>query len=176
MPTVLEEPATRSGLRAEPTQHFSSSSWRRTDVKGRLVLWSAPTGVAISDSPKTTLSRPDSFRPPVAPVSEKPSPNAVAQLRDISGLTAGQLARALGVSRRSIQGWIAGSPMAGVHAERVSRVLKYVQGLDGAPEERRAQLLDSSSGLSVFHAWEQANGRSAEVRPQAYSVRDLLDV
>lgn len=176
MSTVLERPATTSGLRTAAAWRFFSSSGNVADAKQRLAIWNAPTGIAMSHESTTTSSRPALFSSRVAAAPEKQPPNAVAQLRDLSGLTAGQLARALGVSRRSIQGWIAGSPMAGIHAERVFLMLRHVQSLDGSAEERRAQLLDSSSGVSVFHAWEQMNSRSAVLRPEPYSVRDLMDI
>lgn len=77
---------------------------------------------------------------------------SIGDLRDLSGLTASQVARLFGVSRRSINHWLAGKPMAAQHEERFSLLLSTVRGLPGAsPDERRAVLLDSSSGPSLFH-------------------------
>jgi DNA-binding transcriptional regulator YiaG len=79
-------------------------------------------------------------------------PQSITELRDLSGLTAGQVGRLFGVSRRSINHWMAGKVMSPVHEERLSRLLLIVRGLQGStPEERRARLLDSSAGPSLFH-------------------------
>jgi DNA-binding transcriptional regulator YiaG len=79
-------------------------------------------------------------------------PQSIAELRDLSGLTAGQIGRLFGVSRRSINHWLAGKVMSPVHEERLSQILLVVRGLDGStPDQRRARLLDSSTGVSLFH-------------------------
>lgn len=76
----------------------------------------------------------------------------ISELRDLSGLTASQVARLFGVSRRSVNNWIAGKQMAPQHEERLSQLLTVMRGLDGSnPEERRSALLDSSTGTSIFH-------------------------
>ena len=70
----------------------------------------------------------------------------------MSGLTASQVARLFGVSRRSVNNWIAGKPMAPHHEERLSQLVAIVRGVEGTtPDERRAALLDSSAGRSIFH-------------------------
>lgn len=78
--------------------------------------------------------------------------SAIAELRDLSGLTASQVARLFGVSRRSVNNWIAGKPMAPHHEERLSQLLAIVRGVEGSTSDsRRAALLDSSTGPSIFH-------------------------
>lgn len=75
----------------------------------------------------------------------------VESFRSVSGLTTDQVARLMGVSRRSVHNWLSGGPMTRANEERLSRLLEVTQGLAGSPSERRAQLLDSSGGRSLFH-------------------------
>lgn len=75
----------------------------------------------------------------------------VESLRSTSGLTTDQVARLMGVSRRSVHNWLAGGPMTRANEERLSRLLEVTQGVAGTPSERRAELLDSSGGRSLFH-------------------------
>jgi DNA-binding transcriptional regulator YiaG len=78
--------------------------------------------------------------------------SSVAELRDRSGLTASQIARLFGVSRRAVNHWMAGRPMTLEHEERLSVLFAIMHGLPGSdPEARRRQLLDSSAGPSLFH-------------------------
>lgn len=80
------------------------------------------------------------------------TPPAIGALRAMSGLTASQVARLFGVSRRAVNHWIAGKQMASVHEERLSTLLAFILRLEGStPDERRAALLDSSNGVSLFH-------------------------
>lgn len=77
---------------------------------------------------------------------------SISDLRDISGLTASQVARLFGVSRRSVNHWLAGKPMAPQHEERLSLLLTAIQGLPGdTPDDRRSVLLNSANGMSLFH-------------------------
>lgn len=76
----------------------------------------------------------------------------IVEFRDLSGLTASQVGRLFGVSRRSVNNWISGKPMAPDHEERLSELLAIIRGISApSPAERRAALLDSSSGSSIFH-------------------------
>lgn len=76
----------------------------------------------------------------------------ISELRTLSGLTADQVGRLLGVSRRSVQNWVAGNAMAVQHEEKVSRLLSIIRALPGSTaDERRGSLLDSSDGESLFH-------------------------
>lgn len=75
----------------------------------------------------------------------------VATLKVESGLTADQLGRLLGVSRRSIHNWAAGTAIAPAHEERLRELEMLVFSLSAdSPEERRKILLDSSNGPSIF--------------------------
>ncbi len=77
---------------------------------------------------------------------------AIVELRNLSGLTASQIARLFGVSRRSVNNWMSGKPMAAGHEERLSHLLAIIRSLPGnGASSRKIALLDSSSGLSLFH-------------------------
>lgn len=88
------------------------------------------------------------------PIETKPldsSPWTVSALRDLSGLTATQIGRLFGVSRRSINNWMAGSPMAAHHETRLSVLRSVFLAIPASsPDERRSALLDSSSGPTLF--------------------------
>lgn len=78
----------------------------------------------------------------------------VAHLKDESGLTANQLGRLLSVTSRSIHNWAAGSPVSGKHEERIRALSGLVFGLNAStPDNRRAMMLDSSSGPSRFNSF-----------------------
>ncbi len=65
----------------------------------------------------------------------------LAQLRITSGLTLGELASALGVSRRAIHHWAAGSNISARHLERLRDLARLVSTLDtGNASETRLRL------------------------------------
>jgi transcriptional regulator with XRE-family HTH domain len=75
-----------------------------------------------------------------------PAGEAIAELRTLSGLTWEQLARLMGVSRRSLHLWASGKPMASTNEEKLARVLAVVRQLDrGTAAANRSWLLASSS-------------------------------
>jgi transcriptional regulator with XRE-family HTH domain len=75
----------------------------------------------------------------------------VAALKSESGLTADQLGRLLGVSRRSIHNWAAGSAIAAVHEEKLRELESFIFSIPAnTPDERRSLLLESSNGPSLF--------------------------
>lgn len=100
--------------------------------------------------------------------------NSVAQLRDKSGLTADQLSRLFGVSRRSIQNWIAGGAMVSQHQERLSFLLATITELGDSRESRKASLLSSSNGMSLFHRLVGQAPRDAAIQASSLTVRDRL--
>jgi transcriptional regulator with XRE-family HTH domain len=75
-----------------------------------------------------------------------PAGEAIAELRTLSGLTWEQLARVMGVSRRSLHLWASGKPMASTNEEKLARVLAVVRQLDrGTAAANRGWLLASST-------------------------------
>lgn len=104
------------------------------------------------------------------------SDDTVAKLRVLTGLTGDQLGRLFGVSRRSIQGWIAGAPMAAPHQERLSFLLARVAPLGTSADERKRKLLSSAAGTSLFHQLVDEAGKDAVLQVRASSVRERLGV
>jgi DNA-binding transcriptional regulator YiaG len=100
---------------------------------------------------------------------------SIVELRALSGLTADQVGRLLGVSRRSVQNWVAGNAMAGQHEEQVSRLLSVVLALPGSTADaRRGALLDSSRGQSLFHKLLDERVEAVKVQGSAVSVGERI--
>lgn len=130
-----------------------------------MALIIAPWAVVIDDSPAVTESAWIAFSAEVLQAGlgtatgkyterVKPTPDisaVVAALKFESGLTADQLGRLLGVSRRSIHNWATGSAIASTHEEKVRELDSFISSLPAyTPDERRSLLLDSSNGPSLF--------------------------
>lgn len=97
--------------------------------------------------------------------SSKEAGTLVADLKAESGLTADQLGRLMGVTRRSIHNWAAGSPIAPKHESRIRALSEMVFGLEApTPEARRALLLDSTSGPSLFSAFLESAPRAERIQ------------
>ncbi|WP_277959302.1 helix-turn-helix domain-containing protein [Frigoribacterium faeni] len=102
--------------------------------------------------------------------------DTVAALRESTGLTADQLGRLFGVSRRSIQSWVAGGPMAAPHQERLSVLLARVAQLGPDTPARKKALLSSSNGPSLFHRFVSEIQKDAILQFSSLTVRDRLGV
>lgn len=104
-------------------------------------------------------------------VSVKSDPDVsalVRELRSESGLTANQLGRLLGVSRRSVYNWAAGSPIAAAREERLRELHSMVLNLPAkSPDMRRNLLLDSSNGPSIFRQFVEGGKKNQRIK---YSV------
>lgn len=125
-----------------PAQPFSTTSVRQ-------VAPEAPKDLTMRSS-RTTSGLPLLTTPSV--YSPASLAKRIAEIRALTGLTTDQVGRLFGVSRRSVHNWINGNAMAPQHEERAVRILSIVQVLPGTtPAERRAALLDSSRGTSLFH-------------------------
>lgn len=110
------------------------------------------------------------------PVAGSRTPaESISALRALSGLTADQVGRLFGVSRRSVQNWVAGNAMAVQHEEQVSRALSVIQALPGStPDERRGALLDSSNGESLFHKLLAQRADASRVQGRPLSVVERI--
>ena len=100
--------------------------------------------------------------------------SSAAQLRELTGFTATQIGRIFGVSRRAVQGWIAGATMARHHEEKMARVLGQVRQIAGPEEQRRAAILRSDRGPSIFAQWAEEGRDGRIIQPSALSGADLL--
>jgi transcriptional regulator with XRE-family HTH domain len=97
----------------------------------------------------------------------------VGDLRGYTGLTASQIGRLFGVSRRSVNNWMAGGPMAPRHAERLSAIQQVVLSMTGkTADDRRAELLASSAGPSLFQQLVSEVSEDAMLREGPLSAKD----
>lgn len=90
--------------------------------------------------------------------------SCLSELRRRSGLTWDQLARLLGVSRRSLHFWASGKPLAPSNEEHLQRVLSVIRAIDrGSSNETRANLLqatkDGALPIDLLAAREYARVR-----------------
>ena len=75
----------------------------------------------------------------------------LAEIKEGAGLTWEQVARILGVDRRSVHLWLRGQGMSADREERLHTVAHVIREIDaGTPSETRGRLLDKSAGTSVF--------------------------
>lgn len=87
------------------------------------------------------------------------------QLKEESGLTAEQLGRMLGVTRRSVHNWAAGASIAPKHRARLQKLHELVFGLAATtPDERRDLLLDSATRPSLYRQLVNGTSRAARVQ------------
>jgi DNA-binding transcriptional regulator YiaG len=110
---------------------------------------------------------------------------AIAEIRAVSGLTNEEIAPLAGVSRRSLQAWIAGEPISARKEQRLRGLRDAVRGLAGADSQiTRARLLDRVPGnvraydLLAEGRFEQAidlalDRRSNTPAPPALQAHDL---
>jgi transcriptional regulator with XRE-family HTH domain len=95
------------------------------------------------------------------------------RLLGLSGLTAQQLARAIGCTERTVAGYCRGTIPQLEHQARVQHLIDVIEPLsDTAPGRRRA-LLDSSNGPSVLHRLIAEIPRGPVIQV-TLPVRDLL--
>jgi transcriptional regulator with XRE-family HTH domain len=118
--------------------------------------WSG-NGLSIDDlrGPGLIVGSPVTTSAPVPPISISQAATPATQvrhLRDASGLTAEQIARLFGVSRRAVHLWASGGRMNAAHHERLARLLAITSELPGhTPEQRRAALLTPGrNGMNLF--------------------------
>jgi len=113
---------------------------------------------------------------PLPPVDQSAVPGMLQRLRRLSGLSWGEIARAVGVSRRTIHNWLAGARVADVHLTlllALSRVVDIVA--TGSVEATRTALMQpTANGRSILDDLALA-ARPARRRPlSSVSVGDLV--
>jgi hypothetical protein len=96
------------------------------------------------------------------------------RIKDASGLLDPQIARLFGVSIRSLHVMQMGNPSASAStkfADRAAQLEEAVHALPGrTQDERRAALLDTSAGRSLFQSWVAANPTAVVVRRPAITT------
>ncbi len=123
----------------------------------------AATGTLTAISPAdaaalTTVATEPSTLPAVpaqqsAPFGDQIAiPRLLERLRRTSGLSWGDIARAIGVSRRTIHNWLGGARVAGVHLGRLLELNRVVELLStGVSERTRTVLLQPGAhGRSII--------------------------
>ncbi len=76
---------------------------------------------------------------------------AVAELRRVSGLTWDELAKLLGVSRRSVHFWASGKPLNAANTRRLFQLVDVLRGADrGSSQSNRAALFTVEEGSTAF--------------------------
>lgn len=136
----------------------------------------APADVAAAQEPVVELhtlpagaaALPSAVQPTVVP-------DVLQRLRRISGLSWGELATALDVSRRTIHNWLTGSRIADVHLTRLTYLEALVnEAAVGETDATRTRLLSpQASGRSLLDDFALASGKRS--RPiSTVSVGDLL--
>lgn len=99
----------------------------------------------------------------------------VKELKELSGLSVQQIARAFGVANRSVHNWMRGRRMSPPNDERLAELLAEVRGLPSdTPEGRRRLLLHAKHGRSIFNYWALSAPQGAVLKVRTLSPKDLL--
>ncbi|MCH4190403.1 MAG: helix-turn-helix domain-containing protein [Bifidobacterium tibiigranuli] len=129
---------------------------------------------------QTTAQLVDSRSRSSGSANEDDLPNTGALIREVqerSGLTYQQLAKALGVSRRTLYLWANGGTMSAAHSESLARFDALVREHDaGEPSATRLALLRSDAdGLSAFDRFRvERDAASPEITDFPLSASKLL--
>lgn len=112
---------------------------------------------------------------PAPPLDPSAVPGMLQQLRRLSGLSWGEIARAVGVSRRTIHNWLSGARVAGVHLTRLLELSRVVSlaATGSAEATRAALLLPDANGRSLVDDLALA-ARPARRPLSSVSVGDLV--
>jgi hypothetical protein len=96
------------------------------------------------------------------------APEILGEIKDRSGLTWDQIARAMGVNRRSVHNWLSERPMSAEKEENLHTLALVVRTLAGSSQRQtRSRMLDRTGGESVFERF--IAGRRAEALELAHS-------
>lgn len=138
-----------SVMQAILAQHFGS--WTSA-----LAIAPSPDAVEIESVEKRQIS----------------SADQVQLLHSESGLTWAQIARIVGVSRRSVHSWAAGARISSHHLESISTLLSRVRSIvAGSAEERRAEIFRVSNKSSYFERWlEEFSGGNVNLSESAFKL------
>lgn len=150
----------RTGQAKEPTSIRARRVVAPALISAFLFLpGTTSTAYAISDTTFVSAGQPTGiggFAPDTRlPATQGATPataEAVKRLRAQSGLTWDELARAFGVSRRTVHAWASGTRLNQAHAARLSVLARVVDSLAADnPEEARAALhAPAADGESLY--------------------------
>jgi transcriptional regulator with XRE-family HTH domain len=128
---------------------------------------------AITAQPSTLAAIPVQ---PAPPLDQRAVPGMLQRLRRLSGLSWGEIAQAVGVSRRTIHNWLTGARVAAVHHARLLELRRVVDIVStGSAESTRTALMQpSANGRSILDDLALA-ARPVRTRPlSSVSVGDLV--
>lgn len=100
---------------------------------------------------------------------------AAARLLDMSGLSTGQVARAVGCTKRTLTGYLLGTLPSAEHQTGIDGLIAVIEPLGNTPDGRRRTLLASSNGPSLLRRLI-AEHPTGEVLQFTLPVRDRLGV
>jgi transcriptional regulator with XRE-family HTH domain len=151
-----------------------------------LLAGCAATGTLTSVSPADVMALASAAHEPTTvpalPSQSLPTmDNAIVEsllqrLRRVSGLNWADIARALGVSRRTIHNWLGGTRIAGVHLTRLLEFEHLVnKSALGQPENTRAYLLQPrANGRSIVDEMQLSSRPTRRVPLSTLSVAEQL--
>lgn len=174
--------AETAGTRAP--QHAAPSNAKQFVLAG-LVAGSVLGGTLGAVSPVEVVPRvavaPDRTLPAApsvpSPAQAQPAlPQLLQRLRRVSGLSWGEIAAAIGVSRRAVHHWLAGDRISATHLKRLIALVTFIEPHAAGDPDRTRALLTQAGGhdrspLDDFRLQMQAPRKVA--RPTA-SVAELL--
>lgn len=140
------------------------------------------TAYATSDTTFVSASQPTGIggfapdtRLPATQVATSATAEAVKRLRVRSGLTWDELARAFGVSRRTVHAWASGTRLNQAHAARLSVLTRVVDGLaaDNPEEARGALHAPAADGESLYQRVIQSLAQPGN-RREGFAPWELL--
>jgi transcriptional regulator with XRE-family HTH domain len=144
-------------------------------VTGTLTAVTPADAVALSTVVAQPSTLPAVSIQPTTAFDHAVVPVMLQRLRRVSGLSWGDIAGAVGVSRRTIHNWLGGAHVAGVHLARLLEVSRIVDLVStGSVESTRTLLLQSgANGRSIID--DLALGaRPARRSISTVSVGDLV--
>lgn len=162
MNTILEETPGLEGMGATSAR---GALWKRNTATIVVALMAGVPGMQSTSSREkhffsdavlmgTQATSSGATMLPRLPVEEveqqEVTRRGLSELRRVSGLTWGQLARLFSVSRRSVHFWASGKPMSSEHEEHLHRLLAMLRGLDSSADVIRGVLLSFVAGDQVL--------------------------
>lgn len=117
-------------------------------------------------------------RPPAPPAAEPATSvtSLLTSLRRVSGLAWGEMAAALGVSRRTIHNWLGGARLAGHHLTRLMELEQTVNAAaTGSADDTRARLMQRGpQGRSILEDLALAARPARRVPLSSVPVGEML--
>ncbi len=145
-------------------------------VTGTLTVVTPADAAALSTMIAQPSTLPVVLAQPTTAFDHTVVPMMLRRLRLVSGLSWGDIGRAVGVSRRTIHNWLAGGHVAEVHLARLLEVVHIVDSVStGSAEATRTLLLQpTANGRSTIDDLALA-ARPARRRPiSTVTVGDLV--